>query len=69
MTYSFFEGEELVKAKMHRNSLNPLARLFYAYYFGVDTSAGGLSPMVSSAHVNYPQAYVRILAILLRPFD
>ena len=56
MTYSFFEGKEHVKTKMHRNSVNPLARLFYAYYFGVDTSAGGLSPMVSSAQVNLPQA-------------
>jgi len=54
--YSFFEGKVHVKTKMHRNSVNPLARLFYAYYFGVDTSAGGLSPMVSSAQVNLPQA-------------
>jgi hypothetical protein len=46
MTYSFFEGKEHVKTKMHRNSVNPLARLFYAYYFGVDTSAGRLSSMV-----------------------
>jgi hypothetical protein len=56
MTYSFFKGREHVKTKMHRNSVNPLAWLFYAYYFGVDSSAGGLSPMVSSAQVNLPQA-------------